>query len=61
MTWSNEEAKATHNVTFASVTGAPANVPNFNSGNVSRTFPTAGTFSYQCTNHSGMTGLVTVQ
>ncbi|MGH7520593.1 MAG: cupredoxin domain-containing protein [Gemmatimonadales bacterium] len=25
-----------------------------------RTFPTAGTFTYQCTNHGGMTGSVTV-
>jgi len=61
VTWSNEAASATHNVTFASTTGAPASIGNFASGNASRTFNTAGTYSYQCTNHTGMTGSVTVQ
>jgi plastocyanin len=29
-------------------------------GSASRTFSTAGTFGYQCTNHAGMSGTVTV-
>ena len=61
VTWSNEGGTATHNVTFGSTSGAPANIANFASGNASRTFNTAGTYSYQCTNHSGMNGSVLVQ
>ena len=61
VTWSNEGATATHNVTFAATAGAPTNIGNFPSGTASRTFNTAGTYSYQCTNHSGMSGSVTVQ
>jgi plastocyanin len=61
ITWSNEGGTATHNVTFAATAGAPSNVGNFSSGSASRTFNTAGSYSYQCTNHSGMTGTVTVQ
>jgi plastocyanin len=49
-----------HNVTFEG-SGAPANVPTTGSGSVSRTFPTAGTFQYQCTIHPGMSGSVVVQ
>jgi plastocyanin len=30
-------------------------------GTYQRTFPDAGTFSYQCSNHAGMTGSVIVQ
>jgi plastocyanin len=47
-------------VTFSS-TGAPGNIGNFTTGSSARTFPNAGTFSYQCTNHAGMSGTVTVQ
>jgi plastocyanin len=50
-----------HNVTFSSMQGAPANVPNTSNGSVSRTFNTAGNFSYECTLHSGMTGTVKAQ
>ena len=57
VTW-EWQGSNTHNVTFA--TNPPANIPNATSGSVSRTFNTAGTFTYQCTNHSGMTGSVTV-
>ena len=60
VTWSNGNGVA-HNVTFASAAGAPANTANFSSGTVSRTFNTAGSYSYSCTNHPGMTGTVTVQ
>ena len=49
-----------HNVTFDGA-GAPANVPNTGTGSVSRTFPAAGTYAYQCTLHPGMSGNVRVQ
>jgi plastocyanin len=51
----------THNVTFADVAGAPADIPNRNSGTVDRTFGTAGSFNYQCTIHPGMNGKVVAQ
>jgi plastocyanin len=60
VTWTNGSGIA-HNVTFGQVTGAPANVPDFTAGSASRTFPTAGTFPYQCTIHAGMTGQVIVE
>ncbi|HEY3219237.1 MAG TPA: Ig-like domain-containing protein [Gemmatimonadales bacterium] len=50
----------THNVTFTAATGVPADIPNQTSGTVDRTFNTAGTFQYRCTNHLGMEGSVTV-
>ncbi|MEX1187387.1 MAG: plastocyanin/azurin family copper-binding protein [Gemmatimonadaceae bacterium] len=59
VTWTNTTGTA-HNVSFAG-SGAPANIANHSSGSTARTFANAGTFSYQCTNHSGMTGSVTVQ
>jgi plastocyanin len=49
-----------HNITLASVPGAPLSEPNRTSGVVWRVFATAGTFTYQCTNHAGMTGSVTI-
>lgn len=48
-----------HNVTFGS--NPPSNIPNTSNGTVSRTFPTAGTFNYECTIHPGMNGRVIVQ
>jgi plastocyanin len=58
VTWSFPGPE-THNVTFA--TAPPGgNIPNRNSGSEDRTFPTAGTFTYQCTLHSGMNGKVVV-
>ena len=60
VTWSNGNG-VTHNVTFATAAGAPANTGNFSSGTVTRTFNTAGAYSYSCTNHTGMNGTVTVQ
>lgn len=59
VTWNNGGATA-HNVTFTTA-GAPTSIGNFTSSSTSRTFPTAGTYSYQCTNHAGMSGTVTVQ
>jgi len=61
VTWSNEGRSGTHNVTFAAAAGAPAGIGNMASGSASRTFNSAGTYSYQCTNHTGMNGTVTVQ
>lgn len=49
----------THNVTFNN-TGSPANIGDTANSNVSRTFPTAGTYPYHCTIHPGMTGTVIV-
>lgn len=57
--WQWQPAAAAHNLTFAAA-GAPANEPDRTSGVVWRTFATAGSFAYQCTNHPGMTGTVTV-
>ena len=51
---------ATHNVTFDAVSGAPANIGNSSGATVARTFSAAGTFTYQCTLHSGMTAQVIV-
>jgi plastocyanin len=49
-----------HNVTFANTPGHPLDIGNMTSGSAQRTFSTAGVFNYQCTNHVGMTGTVTV-
>ena len=59
VTWSWQGTNV-HNVTFTAATGVPANIPNRTSGDVGRTFDTAGTFQFRCTNHVGMTGSVTV-
>ena len=59
VTWANDTG-IIHNVTF-STAGSPANIGNHGSGSTSRTFPNAGTYNYQCTQHSGMSGQVTVQ
>ena len=48
-----------HNVTF-DTPNSPANIGNTDTGSVSRTFPTAGTFAYHCTIHGGMSGSVQV-
>jgi plastocyanin len=58
VTW---QFTATHNVTFGGATPTGGNIGNTSSGSVSRTFPTAGTYNYECTLHSNMTGTVTVQ
>jgi plastocyanin len=49
-----------HTVTFDAVNGAPGDIGTTESGSVSRSFPTAGTFNYHCSNHAGMTGTVVV-
>lgn len=58
VTW--EFASLAHNVTFASATGAPGNIATTSNTDVGRTFNTPGTFDYQCTIHSGMSGTVIV-
>ena len=60
VTWEWQPGSLPHNVTFAAVVGAPAGIGNRTSGSEARTFNTAGTFNYQCTNHIGMNGTVTV-
>jgi plastocyanin len=58
VTWNNGSG-IEHNVTF----DAPsiADIPNHLSGTNARTFPTAGTFNYQCTIHgASMSGSVIV-
>ena len=49
-----------HNVTFASNAPPGGNIPNTTNALVARTFPTAGTYGYQCTLHAGMNGTVVV-
>jgi plastocyanin len=41
--------------------GAPEDIPASTNTSVSRTFPNAGTFRYQCTLHAGMVGEVRVR
>jgi plastocyanin len=60
VTWLNATGTA-HNITFNQASGVPANVPDFASGEASRTFGTAGSFDYRCTIHAGMNGTVIVQ
>lgn len=50
-----------HNVIFNSTAGAPANVEVTSNAQVARTFNTVGSFAYDCTLHSGMTGTVVVR
>jgi len=60
VTW--QIVESTHNVTFGANKPQGGDVPNTSPGvNVTRVFPTAGTFNYECTRHSGMTGQIVVQ
>lgn len=49
-----------HNVIFAKVNGAPADIQETTRRKVARTFNTVGTFRYDCTIHPGMSGVVVV-
>ena len=48
-----------HTVTFTTA-GAPADVSQLQDGSASRSFPTNGSFSYHCSIHPQMTGIVRV-
>lgn len=52
---------APHNAIFVPATGAPADIPIVSNVDVARTFPTPGTFRYDCTIHPGMNGVVEVK
>jgi plastocyanin len=50
-----------HNVTFTAAQPSGGNVPDTDvGGSAQRQFPTAGSYPYRCTRHSGMTGEVVV-
>jgi len=53
-------AAIAHTVTFDAVAGRPADITATNNASDSRTFSVAGTFTYHCTIHNGMTGRVIV-
>ena len=57
VTWSM--GSVGHTVTFTT-TGAPPEIPYLEEESASRTFPTNGSFNYQCTIHPGMIGIVNV-
>jgi plastocyanin len=51
-----------HNIFFDAATGAPADIPGVNANtSVTRTFDTAGTFTYTCHIHPYMQGKVVVE
>ena len=55
-------ASVGHNVFFDAATGVPADIPGVNANSsVTRTFSTAGTFTYTCHIHPYMQGTVVVQ
>lgn len=60
VTWAWKSDSVLHNVTFRAV-GAPPNMANRTTGSESRLFNRPGAFPYECTNHPGMTGTVTVE
>jgi len=52
---------ATHNVTFGASKPTGGDIPDTGAGrNASRVFAAPGTYDFQCTRHSGMTGRVVV-
>lgn len=58
--WVWQGITVAHNITFAALPHVPPNEPDRVSGTVFRVFVNSGTYTYQCTNHPGMTGSVTV-
>jgi plastocyanin len=50
-----------HNVNFLGGAGAPSSITSGYAASISRTFATAGNFSYNCTIHAGMSGQVIVR
>lgn len=59
VTWSWAQGAAIHNVTFGD--GVGSGNKSGSGASFSRTFPTAGTFTYSCTLHGGMNGSVLVK
>jgi plastocyanin len=57
VTWTWPSGVAVHNVTFADVTSGDKGPGS----SFSKSFPTAGTFTYSCTIHGGMSGTVLVK
>lgn len=58
VTWTWAQGSVTHNVTFSDGVASA----DMSSGTYSRTFNTAGTYSYDCTIHgSAMSGTITVK
>ena len=57
VTWSMESVH--HTVDFTTA-GAPDDLPELQDASASRTFPTNGSFSYRCSIHPAMTGVVHV-
>jgi len=53
--WKFDDGSIVHNVTFATFASS-----DMDSGYYTHTFTTPGTYNYQCTIHSGMTGVVIV-
>ena len=58
VTWTWASNASQHSVSFADGTTSGNRGAN---ATFTRTFPSAGTFSYNCTLHSGMNGTVTVK
>ena len=58
VTWVFESV--THTVTFTPMAGVPTDIDPTSNANVSRTFPTAGVYTYHCSIHTYMTGTITV-
>jgi plastocyanin len=57
-----EIAGATHNITFEDDAPPGGNVPDTPAGaSVTRTFPSAGSYDYECTLHPGMRGRIRVR
>lgn len=50
-----------HNAIFVVVAGAPADINIVSNVDISRTFPTVGSFRYDCTIHPGMSGVIEVK
>jgi len=57
VTWTWASDADLHNVTFSDGQKSP----DQNRGTYSRTFSSAGTFTYTCTLHAGMNGTITVR
>ena len=59
VTWTWNSAGTEHNVNFTGPTGI-GSIASRSTGSESRTFNTAGSYTYSCSLHAGMNGSVTV-